>query len=332
MILFRPIQESDIDDVYNLALEAHAGITSLPKNRRLIQEKINLAVSQTKELYFFGLFDDLQKKLIGVSAIKANTQKEFPFNYYKITEDVRSYSEEFRNHSKKTTLLVPKKAPYFFSELCTLFLTKKERRHGLGRLLSLSRFLFIKMNRSFFNDILIASLRGVFNEEGLSPFWECIGRKFVDLPYEAFIDILRNHPELMVSVIPSTYPTVELLPFEARQAIGATHKNTQGARHLLEDQGLFFDNEIDLFDGGPFIKGSIDMLKPLRLSETATVSTIKSYEFMADTLIAKTSPFQVVLGHCYKDDKGLVVDQATAKSLSLDVGSEVIYLKLEGGV
>src|SRR5436305_5926430 len=131
MHLFREITEDDFEDIYSLALKAHAGITSLPKNRSLIEEKIAKAVSK-EGLYFFGLVDLNQKKLIGVSAIKTNGGKTHPFNYYKIQKEER----------RRTRLLIPEKENRLFSELSSLFLLKNERHYGTGRLLSLSRFLF----------------------------------------------------------------------------------------------------------------------------------------------------------------------------------------------
>ena len=331
-IRFRQIKESDIDDIYHLALEAHAGITSLPKKRTLLEEKIERAVSQTGDLYFFGLDDQEQNKLIGVSAIKTNTQSEYPFNHYKITQDERVYPENLSTLTRKTRLLVPEKVPYPFSELSTLFLTRKERRHGLGRLLSLSRFIFIKLHRSYFNDVLKASLRGFFDENGLSPFWEHVGRKFVDMPYEQFTDIVRNDPHCLASVIPTTYPTLELLHPEAQKTIGLTHKNTVAAKHLLEQQGLSYDQEIDLLDGGPIISGPIDALKPLLSCESAVVSEIRSFDSKPNTIIAKSLPFQSALGYSLTNSKGLVIDEQTAKNLSLEIGNQVYYLKFEGSV
>src|SRR5260370_25373704 len=64
------------------------------------------------------------------------------------------------------------------SEVCTLSLRAEFRRAGRGLLLSLSRFLFMACFPQRFDQRVIAELRGLTNEAGLSPFWEAIGRHF----------------------------------------------------------------------------------------------------------------------------------------------------------
>lgn len=330
MHLFREIVESDIEDVYRLAMEAHSGITSLPKNRRMIEEKIQCALSK-KGLFFFGLENLEQKKLIGVSAIKSATRSKHPFNHYKIVKEERPVFEKLKGKTSSTSLLIPEKEAQSFSELSSLFLLRTERHAGIGRLLSLSRFLFIKLNRTLFDKELKASLRGVFDERDRSPFWEHVGAKFVNISYDDFIELVLEDPSLILSVIPRFPPTLELLHPEARSVIGIAHKNTEPAKHLLEDQGMYFDNEIDLLDGGPFVKGEIDSLKPIMHAERAVVSAIRPIETKADTIIAATEPpFRSVIASLDKEN-GIAIDPHTAAALSLEIGSSVLYLNYSKG-
>lgn len=329
MHLFREIVETDTEDVYKLAMEAHSGITSLPKNHRLIEEKIAWALSK-KDLYFFGLEDLERKKLIGVSAIKTNTQSKYPFNHFKISKEERPSPEKLLGKLNSTTLLIPEKETRPFSELCSLFLLRAERHAGIGRLLSLSRFLFIKLNPALFDTELSASLRGVFNEEDRSPFWEHVGFQFVNMSYDAFTDLARDDPSLILSVIPSHPVTLELMSLEARSVIGLAHKNTQPAQHFLEEQGMRFENKIDLLDGGPILKGYVNDLNPILHAEIASISAIEPFE-KANAILASTDThFKSVLGSIRKEKNGIAIDTESAKALTLDIGSTVLYLNLKG--
>jgi len=305
MHLFRKIKESDVDDVYRLAMEAHAGITSLPKNRKLIEEKV--ANSLLDKLHFFGLEDLKEKKLIVISAIKTH---KTPFEYYKIS------SELIHRQDKEP-----------FSELCSLYLQRNVRHAGLGKLLSLARFLYIKSHRTLFDKILRAFLRGVFNEKDESPFWKHVGFQRALMPYEEFVNLAKKNPELLLQAVPASI-AIEDLPKEAQKVIGVPHKNTVPARHLLENQGLYFDDEIDLLDGGPILKGEIDTLKPITDSMLTEVYAIEPLKEGA-SIIASLEPFGAALGNAYFGEEGVTIDPVIAKTLSLTIGSPVLYLKLE---
>ena len=68
MLIIRPLQSSDLDDLYNMAASAGNGLTTLPPDRHLLKTKIDKAQATFKGqrppgagLYLFALEDTEQK-------------------------------------------------------------------------------------------------------------------------------------------------------------------------------------------------------------------------------------------------------------------------------
>lgn len=337
MYLFRQIEEKDIDEVYKLALEAHAGVTSLPKNRDLIKKKIALSLSSFNSLkhkktenalYLFVLENKATQELVGISGIKSGGSKDVPLHHYAIQEEVRDQPKALSPALKTTRVLIPEKSRTPYSELCSLFLKRKERKSGIGRLLSLARFLFVKEHPSLFEREIKASLRGVFDERDLSPFYQNVGRKFVDLEYDKFVDLVRQDPSLILAAVPSFPLTIELLVPEARDAVGIPHQNTMPAKHMLEGQGFVFDNEVDLLDAGPLLKGQLQSMKPWISSKKSSITEKAPTSLGKEFIIAGfNNTFRATL--CMAEDQGEINAGAeTLSLLQLDRGEQVFSFEL----
>src|SRR5690606_37399290 len=106
MMLVRTVQKSDLEGIYNLAIQSGVGITTLPQNKDLLTQRIIKACDSFKkkltevgnEYYLFVLEDDETKQLVGISAIDAYTGYETPFYSYKVSLYTRmSLSLKIRN-------------------------------------------------------------------------------------------------------------------------------------------------------------------------------------------------------------------------------------------
>jgi arginine N-succinyltransferase len=64
---------------------------------------------------------------------------------------------------------------------------------------------------------------------------------------------------------------VDLLPQEAQDCVGLTHRDTLPARKMLEAEGLRYQNHVDIFDAGPVLECHIADLRTVRESEAAPV-------------------------------------------------------------
>ena len=136
------------------------------------------------------------------------------------------------------------------SEIGTLFVQPQHRRGGHGRLMSLSRFLFMATCPQRFANEVIAEMRGNVDVERGSPFWEAIGRHFFDMP---FVDADKRSAEtkqFIADLMPQHPIYVPMLPPDAQAIIGQVHLETEPAVKLLKQEGFEFGDEVDIFDAG----------------------------------------------------------------------------------
>ena len=64
---------------------------------------------------------------------------------------------------------------------------------------------------------------------------------------------------------------VNLLPPDARDAIGAVHVDTQPARAMLEQEGFRYEGYVDIFDAGPTLECFRDNIHAARQSRLLPV-------------------------------------------------------------
>ena len=139
------------------------------------------------------------------------------------------------------------------SEIGSLFLLPDYRSNNLGRLLSLSRFLFIKAHQSFFTDTIIAELRGFFFNNNVSPIWNAIGKQFLRMPFNQADQLSVKDPDFLPSKFPKMPIYTHLLDPQATKFLGQVHPNTKPALRLLTSENFSITNQIDIFDGGPIL-------------------------------------------------------------------------------
>jgi arginine N-succinyltransferase len=105
-----------------------------------------------------------------------------------------------------------------------------------------------------FGTKVLAELRGVVDNEGRSPFWECLGRHFFRMDFtEADRLSATTDNQFILDLMPKYPIYVDLLPPEAREVIGRCHSDGVGAYKLLQWEGFEFDRTVDIFDGGPLV-------------------------------------------------------------------------------
>ena len=182
-LIVRPVEINDLEDIYELSLSAQSGLSTLPKDKLLIREKIQKSLDSFKqnvtkpkdELYLFAMVDLTIKKVIGVSAILANVGNYDSFYAYKQGE---SHHKDSKHSRLSHHVLNLSREPFQSSELCTLYLHPQYRHSGAGRFLSLVRFLYMANHSNRFRSSVIAELRGVSNEDGSCPFWDVVMKPF----------------------------------------------------------------------------------------------------------------------------------------------------------
>lgn len=279
MIVIRPIEENDLDGLLKLAHAAAPGMTTLPPDRNTLMGKIaksQLSVARDvskpgDEVYMLVAEDTDTGEIVGTSSVIACLGEEEPFYSYKLNK----VTHVCRALDKKVTVQQLHLSTHFegFAEVATLYLLPEYRRDGIGKLLSRSRYLLMAKFRERFPAEVMADLRGYFDDNGRSPFWEAVGRHFFDMDFveaDAYGAIHGN--QFIADLMPNQPVYVSLLPKEAQDVIGRVNPQGEPARALLEREGFEWRGHVDVFDGAPSVDVHIDDIQTITNSKRLTVS------------------------------------------------------------
>ena len=330
--IIRPIQKNDLTDLCYLAKKSGIGFTSLPESRTYLANKLKRSIESfekadselTSEYYMFALEHLPSKKVVGVSAIESNVGSEELFYHYKIGKLTKASKNP--NIRKEHQILSISSDLSNSTEICTLFLLPDHRHKFLGKLLSKSRFLFLKQFKNRFQNKIIAEMRGVSNEDGVSPFWESIGKHFIGLEFPE-ADYIKGcgHTEFITNLIPENRVYTCLLPSEAQESLGKVHKFTEPAKKLLEQEGFKFKGYIDLFDAGPALHANLNNIQTINHSEsyTALINENCDQEITKNALCLisnnKLNQWRVLISYLeIPKDENLLLSQEDFKKLKLE--------------
>ena len=277
------------------------------------------------ERYLFVMEDTESGKIVGTSGIVSKVGGFEPFYVYKIEKKVReSKTLNIRKEVQTLHLVAEHDGP---CEIGSLFLSPSCRRGGLGRLLSLSRFLFIADYPDLFDPVVIAELRGVINEEGHSPFWEALGRHFfdVDLPTADYQSVVNK--QFIADLMPIHPIYIPLLPQDAQAVIGEVHPNTEPALKLLNQQGFKFNGMVDIFEAGPVVSCQRDEISTVAQSRKARVCEISDgLDGMESIVCNAQHDFRACKGKVAVEGEGVLIESATARALELGDGDSLRYI------
>ncbi len=162
------------------------------------------------------------------------------------------------------------------SEIGGLILSPSLRGHPmkLGKLLSLVRFHYVGLRRERFQDRFIAEMMAPISDTGSNPFWEAVGRRFINLTYTQADQFCAKSREFMISLLPKDPIYLTLLPTEARRVVGAVGPDTIPARRMLEGLGFTHTDLIDPFDAGPILEAVTDDIPMVKETRTLPCETL----------------------------------------------------------
>src|SRR5690606_2675017 len=192
------------------------------------------------------------------------------------------------------------------AEICSLYLDPEYRNSQNGRFLSLSRFLFMAENRKFFEDQVIAEMRGMVNDSGHSPFWDAVGKFFFKIDFPTADYLYVKNKRFIEELMPK-YPIIaNLLPEEARHVIGKVHPNTEPAKKILEQEGFKFSGLVGIFEPGPVLIAEVDNIRAIKESVTAEITEISEKPFKSEIFIMSRTKgsFRAALGGVVKLKSG----------------------------
>ena len=278
MIIVRPIQHSDYDALYRMAIESGHGFTSLPVNEELLNKRILHSEASFKktimqagnEGYLFVMEDSTTGEVVGTSGIEAAVGLDDAFYHYHLGKVVHN-SRELNIYNTVETLSLCNNYTGA-TEICTLFLSESHRKNGNGRFLSRFRFLFIAEHSERFADTVIAEMRGVSDENGKSPFWAWLEEHFFGIDFPTADYLTGIGKKVFIAELMPKYPIyVNLLSKEAQQVINKVHTNTVPALRLLEAEGFTRRGYVDIFDAGPTVEVEKSCIKTIQQSKKCQV-------------------------------------------------------------
>jgi arginine N-succinyltransferase len=331
--VMRAAGPGDLEGFKQLRAIAGAGFTSLMLDDAGMAKRLDLSqqsfASDTttagKERYFIALEHMESGQLAGCCGVKATIGETPPFfNFRLITE---AQSSVVANRRFDMQVLIGVNDFTGCTEVGSLFVRPEHRAHGVGRALAQCRYMLMATARQRFHEQVVSELRGVVSPEGVSPFWEALGRHFFRMDF-ADADKLSatTDNQFILDLTPQHPIYVDLLPQEARDVIGKCHADGEGARKLLEWEGFSFSNVVDIFDGGPLVSARRDQIRTLRESRHARMELTSAGESGSRALIATPHihNFRCVSARASVSNGVGKVDAATLAALNLQAGEEAL--------
>lgn len=329
-MIIRPVRQSDLPALLELARSAGPGLTTLPADpERLAQrvawaEKTFAGETERADADYLFVLQDGASQVVGITALAGAVGLREPWYNYRLGMSL-SASPRLGIHRPIQTLSLANDL-CGTSEVCSLFLHADHRGGENGRLLSKSRFVFLAEFAELFSERIIAEMRGVSNDDGQSPFWEGLGRHFFGMPFTQADYLTGTGNKSFIAELMPRFPVYScFLPPTAREVIGQVHASTRPALRLLEKEGFAHHGYIDIFDAGPVLECETRSIRAVRDSQVLllavgtppedAVSYLIHNRQLADCRIT-SAPAHVAAGT-------LVVSASTAQNLNLQPGAQV---------
>ncbi|TBU93957.1 arginine N-succinyltransferase [Phytopseudomonas dryadis] len=329
-MIVRPVRTADLPALIDLARSTGTGLTSLPANEARLAYRVGWAEKTFRGEaergdcdYMFVLEDD-DGQVLGISAIAGGVGLREPWYNYRVGLTV-SASQELNIHRQVPTLFLANDLTGN-SELCSLFLHADQRSGLHGRLLSKARLLFIAEFRQLFGDKIIAEMRGVSDDQGRSPFWECLGRHFFRMEFSQADYLTGVGNKAFIAELMPKFPLYTCFLSEAaRSVIGRVHPDTEPALAMLKAEGFTYQGYVDIFDAGPAIEAETAKIRAIRDSQLLVLAIGTPGDDAPVYLVhnRKCEDCRITAAPARMAAGTLVVDPLTARRLRLNVGDQV---------
>lgn len=337
MLVVRSVKLDDLDALFNLVQQSELGLTTLKISRDELADRIEKSIfafhqksaKPAGQPYVFVMEDVAHGTIVGTSAIYSKVGGFEPFYSYQIKiAEHKSIELGVEKKIEVLHLLEEHDGP---SEIGSLFLLPQYWGHGHGRLLSITRFLFIAEFPQRFETEVIAEMRGVVDENGISPLWAALGSHFFQIDYPKAETLSSQSKKFIADLMPRHPIYIPLLPQSAQDVIGKVHENTEPAKAVLEKEGFVFRDRVDIFDGGPALHCKTSEIRSVKDSRQGTVNAIEEkVESSTRQLVSNSRlDFKAALGDiAWHDNDTATIDQVTALQLNLKVGDKLRAVNL----
>ncbi|WP_427453496.1 arginine N-succinyltransferase [Litorimonas sp. WD9-15] len=300
MTLFRPASLDDVSAIAAFTSKAASGLTTVPKTEETVGAYI------TESMKFIGGDDSANRllfvverdgKVAGISGIIPRLGVDRPFYSFKKSRHARKASKVDLSVRYETLQLTTDFDDY--TELATMFIAPESRGQGIARLLSYGRLGFIQNHRRRFNDRLMAEIRGWFDENENSPFWDHLASKYIQTDFKTADELSNGSGEFMIELLPALPILLNLLPQSVRDCAGKPHHLSAGAMKLLMTAG-FEDTDIcDIFDGGPAVQCRTDKTLIAQTVYQATGGGVETSDHKYLHFTGQNEGFRAAMGPAY---------------------------------
>lgn len=271
MLILRPIEESDLDALVDLALQLDS--MNLPADRNFLRERIRVSQRSfageyedwTHGIYVFVLIDTEVDRCIGTSTILAkHGRPDAPYFWLAVTTEERR-SAELGKQIVHTRLQLQSTTDGP-TEIGGLILDPSYRRHPqkCGKALSTVRFAYISMFPDRFEREVIAEMLSPFEETGANLMWDAFGKKFTQMPYREADHLSSRSKQFIADLFPRDPVYVTLFPEKVQEVIGQPNETAVAALKILEKIGFRYLSQVDPFDGGPYYGAARDAISCVR--------------------------------------------------------------------
>jgi arginine N-succinyltransferase len=328
----RAAHPADLDSFKQLREIAGAGFTSLMLDDKAMAAKLELAqhsfasnpAKAGPERYFIALEHIESGQVVGCCSVKATIGETPPFFNFRLITEAQSSAAVGRRFD--LNILIGVNDFTGCTEVGSLFVRPEHRAHGIGRALAQARYMLMAAAPHRFHEKVVSELRGVVSPDGVSPFWEAVGRHFFRMDFaEADKLSATTDNQFILDLTPQHPIYVDLLPEAARAVIGKCHKDGEGAQRLLEWEGFSFSNVVDIFDGGPLVSAQRDHIrtrreaKRVRLCVGDASASPRALIASADVHTFRCAPARAALAGGVA-----TVDAATLAALRVPDGAEAL--------
>jgi len=336
VFLMRPAAPGDLDAILELARFLDS--PNLPHDAEFVRRRLERSERafrapgppDPEREYQFALVDGADR-VIGTSAvISKHGTPGMPHMFLRVGEETRASATTGVRVTHTTLQLgASTDGP---TELGSLVLHPGARGKpgSPGKLLSWGRFAYVARHRASFERRILAEMRAAIDAQGRSAFWDAFGRRFTGMSYTEADHRSASDKSFILDLFPATPFYASLLDARVAAQIGRVHDEAAPALRLLEDAGLHWIDEIDPFDGGPFVGAETARVLPIAETARGVVAEAPP-EAGAATAIVSTEEggsFRAVAAAAERDGAELRVAKEARERLGLFPGDEAALTPL----
>lgn len=321
---------------------ATPGVHTLPKARAAIEKAVERSLASfaaqvdmpSDESYMFVMESGDSSTLLGTAAIAATAGSNGTFFAFR-NDVIQQVSRDLNiSHSVHALSLCSDLTGY--SQLSSFYMPSWHAAGIEATLLSRARLMFAAVQPHRFADRFFASLAGVTDGNGRSPFWEALGRKFFQMDFfeaERLIEGARNR-SLIIELMPHYPVYVPLLPGDAQAAMGQVHIEGELPFRILSSEGFATDDFIDIFDGGPILQAHRHALRAFsssltrQVSEATTSNESEQASYLVATARAEDFRATIVESAALELRDTLSLSPQAMRALDVAVGEQVHCVRL----